>query len=178
MVLDLSIRQSKSGKRVVDLAKKDLIRFIQTFDVEDTFYLYHPHVIDILTHRGDQISTIGNYDTDGYRLEDMSFALKQTYYILAAQDNETERVFCYVTDRFEKKDQVHLKKLFNLPRTLGAWESSFKFLVVSVGHDHDYDSLQECCQGKAECVLVEDASQICDALTHYFDVLSIVEEVV
>jgi len=169
IVLDISVRPSPKGKRVLDLVKKDLIEFVRTFDCEDLFYLYHPEVTEVLDNRGDQISAIGNYDTDGYSLQDMLYAFKQTYYVLSALDEGAKRTFCYITDRFNKSSVVHLKKLFNIPKTMGVLATPCEFLVIAVGDQQDLPALQEVCKDRAELVCISDGDNLLKALTNHYE---------
>jgi len=168
MILDVSVRQTKTGKRLVDTIKKELVSFVRTFNDGEEFYLYHPDVIDILPDRGEQIGVIANYETDGYHLADMSFAFKQTFYILASSDSEI-KTLCYLTDRFSKTDLVHLKKLFNLNKTLDIVQTPCNFLVVEIGHDQDYQLLRSACKDKTEYLEVSEPQFLSQNLQTYFN---------
>ena len=166
MLLDLAALTYK-GKRFINIVKSQLIEFVRTFDEEDLFYLYQPTVIDVLSKRGDQIGAIGNFDTDGYKIQDLNYAFKQTYYILAAQDEDSKRVLCYLTNRFSQDEVQPLKKLFNIPRTL-SFEDPCEFLVIALGDKCDIPLLQGVCDGHAKILEVEDPYTLNDKLQEFF----------
>lgn len=163
VVLDVS-NNVFENQRMIDYVKKQLIEFVATFDEEDLFYLYNPVEIDMLNNRGDRICAIGNYESDGYQLADINFAFKQTYYNLLGQDEDSKRVFCYITDRF--KTNVPLKRLFNLNRTLQL-SLPVSYLMIGLGN-YDKKLFEETCQNHATLINLEHPTQLCQSLLDYF----------
>jgi hypothetical protein len=98
-VLDISNRHTDSGKRLIDLVKKQIISFIKTLDDEDVIYLFHPDVLEVVEGQGQATAVIANHETDGYKF-DLSFALKQTLYVLANQKGE--RHLFFLSDRLDE----------------------------------------------------------------------------
>jgi len=159
-----------NGKRSVDVVKKQLVKFVQmALDEEDLFYLYSPAEVEMLDHQGDQIGSIGNYDTDGYKIQDLSLAFKQTYYIAAAQDEDSRRAVCYITNRFSKKDSFSLKKLFSLSRTLNDLEEPCEILVVAIGDKVDKALLTTMCEEQASLMWLSDPNDLNKELQSYFE---------
>lgn len=163
-----------NGKRAVDLVKKQLVEFVRTFDEEDVFYLYNPAEVDVLDNRGEQIHAIGNYDTDGYKLQDLQLALKQTYYVLANQDEDSNRTLCYITNRFGKKDSSALKKVCRIGQTLGLLEEPVDILVVALGDRCDEDLIMETLEHEdchAVFMTVPNVDFLKQDIEEYFDEL-------
>lgn len=96
-------------------------------DGEDSFYLYHPNLIESVILHGDQISAIGNYDTDGWKFN-LNFAFRQTLYVLMAEDLSLPKYLFYVTDRvtdaapIEKALQINEKEMIDC-----------QFVLIGVG---------------------------------------------
>jgi len=98
IVLDCSLRHEADGKRLVDNVKKSLIEFVKTLENGlDSFYLYHPELYELTDHRGEQVCSIGNYQTDG-RLFNVETALKQTLAVLCLEEDADKYLFL-ITDR-------------------------------------------------------------------------------
>lgn len=157
--------------RLIDIVKDQLIQFIRNqLDEADVFYLYNPVQVDVMANRGDQICVVGNYETDGYKSKELSFALKQTYYVLAGQDEDTRRVLFYITNNFIEKDSIHLKKLFNIDRTLGDLEEPCEIVVVSLKSKNvDFSKLEEVCKDQASLLMVEDPLELHKVLGNFLE---------
>lgn len=161
-----------NGKRVVDVVKKQLVEFVRTFDEEDVFYLYNPAEIDVLDNRGEQIHAVGNYDTDGYKIQNLEFALKQSYYVLANQDEDSNRTLCFITNRFSKKDVAPLKKVCKVSATLGVLEEPVSILVVAIGNKCNIDLLEKLLDDidcGATSITISDLNDLKQDLEEYFD---------
>jgi len=113
VVLDVSLRHNKEGKRILDVVKEDLIKHIRCFDEDDLFYLYHEQVTDVAERRGEQVHAVANYNTDGFAF-DLSYALKQTLYVIAAEDYEVDKSVVLVTDRMSQSSVDVLNKICDL----------------------------------------------------------------
>lgn len=98
VVLDLSIRHTVDDRRIIDVIKEKLIAFVQTLNTDDSFYLYQENSIKPTSHRGRQVHAISNYQSAEFNL---SFALKQTMYILAAEDDDCKKQLILITDRLD-----------------------------------------------------------------------------
>lgn len=111
----MSLRHENDGRRLIDNLKKSLINLVKEHVVDDldSFYLYHPELVDTMSLHGDQFCAIGNYQTDGWPFN-LSMALKQTLYVLAAEGHHVTKYLIYVTDR---NDNAHpLEKALHLNR--------------------------------------------------------------
>ncbi len=111
IVLDISLRHNKEDKRIVDIVKDQLIKFVKTFDDEDYFYVFHEDNLKTLYRRGQQVYTISKYQPSELEI-DLLFALKQTLYILAGEDDDYKKIMYYITDK--KVNEHFIKKVENL----------------------------------------------------------------
>jgi hypothetical protein len=113
VIFDLTLQHDSKGIRYIDKVKKSLANFLRTnYDEGEVFYLFHPDIIDVSTHKGEQIASISNYETDGFRF-DLSFALKQTLYVIAAEVDFIKRIWLF-TNRVSTKEIPLLKKINNM----------------------------------------------------------------
>lgn len=132
LALDISLVHIPEGNRVLDVVKKQLIDFTrETMEGEDIFYLYHPELIDPVYDIGKIVSAIGNYETDGW-LFDLRYALKLTYYVVAAQDDDAQKMVMFITNR--AKDEIATKKLLMLE---DRDQSGCQFVFVGIGNSYD-----------------------------------------
>jgi hypothetical protein len=111
IVLDISLRHNKEDKRIVDIVKDQLIKFVKTFDDEDYFYVFHEDNLKTFYKRGQQVYTISKYQPSELEV-DLLFALKQTLYILAGEDDDYLKFMYYITDK--KVNEHFIKKVENL----------------------------------------------------------------
>lgn len=109
VILDVSL-QHRNEQRLIDQVKDDLIKHIRSFDEDDMFYLYHEEVVKVAEKRGEQVHAVANYKTDGY-LFDLNYAMKQTLYVVAAEDEELEKAIVLVTDRMSSQAEQAIKKV-------------------------------------------------------------------
>lgn len=130
-MLDLSLGRTPDGKkRVIDVVLKQLIEFVrETMEEEDLLYVYEPESLGVHETRGNQISAIANFETDGYKI-DLPYALKQTLYIIAAED--AKRSICLITDRTSPEQVSAIKKASKL-NDKDDWDC--RFLVIGIGSD-------------------------------------------
>ena len=131
LILDVSLAHTSEGTRVLDVLKKQLIDFTrETMDGEDLFYLYHPLLVDPVYDIGQIVSTIGNYETDGWPF-DLRYALKLTYYVVLNQDEDAQKMIMLVTDR--ARDQVAIEKLLFIEERE---QCGCQFIFVGVGNNY------------------------------------------
>ena len=110
VIFDTSLRHVK-GKRVIDHFKTSLIDYIRSeFVDDDIFYLFHPQIIETMTLRGEQVSAISNYETDGWKFR-LNYALEQTLYVLDAEHEDFKKYLILFTDRFDAKPIERLSKI-------------------------------------------------------------------
>lgn len=161
LVFDLSLRHM-NNHRIVDAAKRSIVQYTRTFDDDDGLYVYHPELTEVLYNRGDQISAIANYETDGYRF-DLSYALKHTLYVLGSQDYDITKTLCLITDRLSGADSInHLKKLNDKD------DLRCEILVIGISNKYCKNALAGDCGENAVCVHVDEPSQIQNALSNWF----------
>lgn len=113
IIIDVSLRHDKQGRRLIDSIKKALISVVRELveDDVDLLYLYHPQLVDCMSRHGDQFCAIGNYETDGWAFN-LPIALKQTMYVMASSDIHDRKYVIYVTDRLH--DRAPLDKAFHV----------------------------------------------------------------
>lgn len=98
VVLDLTLRHTKDDIRVVDIVKKCLIDFVRKFEGDDIFYLYNEMEIDFKYRHGERTHAVASYVTDGFEF-DLYSAMKQTLYLLQAEDPDFDKVMYVINDR-------------------------------------------------------------------------------
>jgi len=138
LVLDLSYRQDGDGKRIIDAVKSELAQFAtDTLEGEDLFYLYHPEVWEPVEGVGSAVSVISNYETDGW-LINVDYAIRQTFYVVEAEDEDLEQMVLFVTDRVQ--DKAPFRKLLLVLRKQ---EMNCKFVLIGVGSHYKKNVLEE-----------------------------------
>lgn len=138
--MDLSARM-KQSRRLIDLIRKELITFVRTLEDEDLFYLYQPESVLLCEGRGPQIAAIGNSHLDGSKI-DLTYALKQTLYVIAAEPTGSDHFIVLITDRLSKAGIPALKKIQMLNQKDGY---DCHCLVLGVGERYDTNAVQEAC---------------------------------
>lgn len=115
IVLDVSLNHTPGGRRILDVVKNQLREFIRNNLINggDVFYLYHPQLVETLRSRGDQVCAVANYETNGNKM-DVEFALKQTLYVLAAEDEDLDKTVILISDRIGPEYSRYLKKFHRL----------------------------------------------------------------
>lgn len=102
------------NRRMLDYIKEQVIHYIrEEFFADDMFYLYHPQIIEMLLSRGEQVGAVSNYDTDGWKF-DLEYALKQTLYIIGAEDADSPKLLCVVSNRQHEREDWLYKKILKL----------------------------------------------------------------
>jgi len=113
LVLDVTLEHYQN-RRTLDYVKDQVIHYIrEEFFADDMFYLYHPQIIEMLLSRGEQVGAVGNYDTDGWKF-DLEFALKQTLYVIGAEDADSPKLLCVISNRQHARDGWLYKKILKL----------------------------------------------------------------
>ena len=128
VVLNLSLRHMKDGLRLADIVKEELIKFVRTFDDEDFFYVFRENNLKPTNLRGKQVYEISNYQPKEI-VDNPAFALQQTLYVLAAEDDDSQKFLYFITDCHENDKAV--KKIMNLNK-----KDAFKIdiNVVTIGN--------------------------------------------
>jgi|GEM_PF-5279654 hypothetical protein len=154
VVFDISLRH-QDGQRVLDGVKEGLINFVkETMGPEDVFYLYHPQIVEPVEDAGVFVSAVGNYETDGY-LIDLRHAMEQTSYVMAAEDEDCERVFMYITDRVQINND--LKRVIAYERRD---QTGCDFLFIGVGNHYDRKCLSALEADNSTYVHLDNASEL------------------
>lgn len=104
-------------------------------DGEDSLYLYHPLVFESVSSQGEQIGSIGNYNTDGYKFN-LPMAFKQTLYVLLTEPLSNKKFFIFVTDRIQ--DAEAIKKAINLDYKEMI---DCHFFIIGIGDFYNRESL-------------------------------------
>jgi hypothetical protein len=128
LVFDVSLRHLED-RRIIDVVKKQSAEWIgKTLeDSEDAFYLYHPEVVQPTWRRGESMSSIANYSTEGW-LGDLQTALVQTFWVIAGQDLDAYRCLILITDRIQ--DLAPIRKLSLLERRE---QTNIEFILIGIG---------------------------------------------
>jgi hypothetical protein len=133
LIFDVSIRHAKNGRRIIDTLKKQMISLVREFVVDDadSFYLYHPDLWDTVNLHGDQISCIGNYDTDGWKIN-LHHAFRQTIYVLLNDAMTLKKYVFFITDRVTDVKPIEKALYLNEKELLES-----KFIIIGVGDLYD-----------------------------------------
>lgn len=139
LILDLSLRLSQDKRRIIDGVKTAMVEVLRSnfeHDV-DSFYLYHPEIVEAVTQLGEQVCAVGNYETDGWRF-DLDYAFKQTLYVLEAVGEHDRKYLIYITDRFQ--NSVPVEKAFFINRKD---RIDCHFVMIGVGALYNMNVLNE-----------------------------------
>lgn len=164
LVLDLSYRQTSDGQRIIDVVKKELAQFVaDTLEGEDLLYLYHPEIFDSTEGVGSAVSVISNYETDGW-LINLDYALRQTFFVIDAEDEDSERMLLFITDRLQ--DDVFRKLLLVIRNhsnnRYAETELNCNFLLVGIGSHYRKRVLQDVADEneKFSYIHIDDPSEL------------------
>lgn len=169
LVLDLSYRQTSDGQRIIDVIKKELAQFAtDTLEGEDLFYLYHPEIFEPTEGVGSAVSSISNYEADGW-LINVDYALRQTFYVIDAEDDDAERMLLFITDRIQGNDPFRrlLLVIRNHPSNRYVeTDLNCKFLLVGVGSHYNKRALQDIAEenNNFSYVHIDDPSELLSVL--------------
>lgn len=98
IILDCTLDHESNGRRLIDNVKKILIEFVKILENGlDNFYLFHPDLYDLTNNRGEQVCSIGNYQTSG-KIFNVEYALKQTLSVLCLEEY-CEKYLILITNR-------------------------------------------------------------------------------
>jgi hypothetical protein len=162
LIFDLSIRHAKNGKRIVDIVKKKMIDIVRSLliDGEDSLYLYHPELTEASIKHGEQVFAIGNYDTDGWKMN-LNFALKQTLYVLLGEDYTFSKYLILVTDRID--NEKSLIKAFDINQKENI---NCNFIIVGIGKFYDTNALKRFSDSASNVnyIHLNDAEELTDKL--------------
>jgi hypothetical protein len=116
-----------------------MISFVREFVVDDadTFYLYHPDLWESLNLHGDQISCIGNYDTDGWKIN-LYHALRQTIYVLLNESMTYKKYVFFITDRLSDAKPIEKAIYLNNKEMLES-----QFVIIGVGNFYDHSLVRK-----------------------------------
>lgn len=139
LIFDLSVRHAKNGKRILDIIKKKMIDIVRSLLVngEDSMYLYHQDLIESCTKHGEQVFAIGNHNADGYAIN-LNFALKQTLYVLMAEDATFEKFVILITDRVDNSQALKKAIFLNKKEMINC-----HFFFIGIGNFYDKSVLKE-----------------------------------
>lgn len=138
LVFDISIRHEKNG-RIIDNLKKVFVKIIKNYIENDfdSFYLYHKDLIDSITLRGDQISAVGNYETDGWKFN-LNNAFRQTMYVLMGEELTFKKYFFYFTDRILSTEHIEKALKINDNHMVDV-----HFIFIGIGNYYDLKCLKK-----------------------------------
>ena len=160
LILDISLRHTTDGHRIIDVVKAQVREFIRESMIngEDSFYLYHPDVVELLYYRGDQVSAVGNYETEGTRF-DIGMALKQSLYVSAAESDDYARHVFLVSDRLQPKDRVAVERFesLNLRDDINC-----HLKVIGIGSNYSRDLPFDYSHLENPALLKEMLKELCD----------------
>jgi hypothetical protein len=129
IVLDISLRHNEDGIRIISVVKKKLVEFVKSNmdDGQDALYLYHPQIFSGSYKIGEHTAAIGNYNTDGC-LFSLDFALKQTLYVIANEDQDFDKHIIFITDRVQNPHPLEKLLYLNSKDRIDA-----KITLIGVG---------------------------------------------
>jgi hypothetical protein len=166
VILDLSLRHEKDGRRIIDVVKRDLVNYVKNAleDGDDMFYLYHPKLDEVVYNIGDAISAIGNYETDGWQFN-VNYAFKQTLYVLEAQDPSYKRIIFFITDRLtdmkvlEKAFFINDKDIINC-----------ELIVIAIGDHCNCKEIEEIVSiNEGKLIRIKEAKGLADQLSQIWE---------
>ncbi len=97
LILDLSLRHHTNGRRYVDIATEDLVKFLVTLQADDRVFFYDPEHPDAPTYKGEAVGRLGNYRIS--RQFNPLHALRDTLEAVGREDADSRKVIVYITDR-------------------------------------------------------------------------------
>lgn len=106
-------------------------------DGEDSLYLFNPDLVESSILHGDQVCSIGNYTTDGWK-SDLSFAFRQTLYVLMAEDLTHRKYLIFITDRLKNSKVIEKAMKINEKEMIDA-----HFIIVGIGNNYDKNYFRE-----------------------------------
>jgi hypothetical protein len=104
-------------------------------DGEDGFYLYHPEITETVSMHGEQIGSIGNYNTDGWKFN-LPLAFKQTLYVLMAEPLSHPKYLFFITDRLIDLTAIEKALYLNKKEMIDA-----HFILIGIGSNYDHQKL-------------------------------------
>lgn len=136
LIFDVSVRHCKNGKRIIDVVKKQIIEVIRKYfdDGEDDLYLYHPEIVESVALHGEQVCSVGNYDTDGWKFN-MSWAFRQTLYVLMSEDLTHRKYLFFITDRFDEPHNIEKAFQINEKEMI---DCNFVFIGIGKNYNKKY----------------------------------------
>lgn len=141
----MSIRHTGDGRRIIDVLKKQTINLIRELFVDDVdeLYLYSPQSSSPVTLHGDQVSKIGNYDTDGWKF-DLGEALKKTINVLSSCDPIHRKYIILISDRIADANRIESSMRYSNKEWLDA-----NFILIGIGGKY-VKSAFECLSAKQQ----------------------------
>lgn len=132
LVLDLSLRHDIAGERMFDVVKREMGKYLlRVVDGEDLFYLYNTESLQPVQRIGEITAALANYETDGWAF-DVTFALKQSLFVLLAEDEDIAKQLIIVTNRLQ--DASAVEKVLRLQRRD---QSECQIVVVGIGSGYN-----------------------------------------
>ena len=132
LVFDISLRHC-GGKRILDIAKESVREYLRSnWEDDDIFYMYHPLVTEPTYKRGESVSVVSNYETDGWKF-DLSYALKQTLYVISNEDESFEKNLLLISDRLDSDRAI--KSVINVQKTDFVFDCNLKCLGLTSNCD-------------------------------------------
>lgn len=138
LVLDLSLRHNVAGERMFDIVKREMGEYLlRVVDGEDLFYLYNTESLRPVQRIGEITAALANYETDGW-VFDVGFALKQTLFVLLAEDEDIAKQLIVVTNRLQ--DASAVEKILKLQHRD---QSECRIVVVGIGSGYNRAALEK-----------------------------------
>lgn len=139
LILDVSVRHNSDGLRIIDVLKEKLVKIIQELVENDLdgFYLYRPQSFDLFTSHGEQVASVCNYDNKGWQFS-LSFALKQTMFVLKDEHYTNRKYLILITDRLS--DLSSIKKYIQINKKDNV---EAKFVIIGIGDKYNADLIRQ-----------------------------------
>lgn len=139
LVFDISLRHTSDGMRIIDVVKQQVIKLIQNLftDGLDAFYLYQPNAIKTSNLHGEQVSAVGNYETDGWKFSLLN-ALKYAVYVIQAEEMVHRKYVILITDRITESTPIEKAMKLSKKEMLDA-----HFIIIGIGEHYNSMALKQ-----------------------------------
>ena len=104
---------------------------------EDSLYLYNPQSTESVVFQGEQVFAIGNHNSDGWKFN-LNFALRQTLYVLMAEDQTNRKYVILITDRIDNSFNIEKYIKINYKEMIYS-----NFIIICVGENFDKKVLEK-----------------------------------
>lgn len=140
IIFDISSNFYKQ-RSMIEVVKNQLISFLKKTSFNDRVYFFQEEDITMPDSPGVAISKIKDCKSESI---DIETGLKQSIYVLAMEGNDLDKNIIFITDKFEKQDEIKFKRgiNFDIKERVGC-----RFKILSLNSS----SLSEICNSYYNC---------------------------